>query len=328
MTKSTVNAAEALRTKVTKNIYGEMPVRPVHLSYKTDLCDPTFAAGKATMKRQRLMLDLGECEAELCFTSVIPNGEASCPAIVNLGFEAALPNKFLPAEEIVERGYAIFHLSISQVSENDGNFKSGISYHISRHRRRKDAPGKATVWAWAMMRVIDHIFDLDSIDKKNIIVSGHGVGAISALICGGFDSRVGYVIANDPYAALGEQGNNSIAGEKVHLFCPAYADKPQSDPIAPIVKVCCGKKILLGSSLDRPFADPQREYDMLMDISERCYHGMGLTGLAKGREKIASPKDFAGDEIYYHVRSGTEYFSRRDWNGYLDFIDTKIGKKA
>lgn len=61
-----------------EDIYGEMPKRPEHLSVKTESCDPNFAAGKATLKKQALIIDLGDGEADLSFTTIVPNTEEPC----------------------------------------------------------------------------------------------------------------------------------------------------------------------------------------------------------------------------------------------------------
>ena len=293
---------EAFGLAVAK-IYGDMPARPVHLSYKTEFSDPGFAVGKATLKKQNLILDLGESEITFPLFSVIPNDRDDCPAIVNLGFESCVPNKYLPAEEIIDRGYAIFHISIGDISDNSGNFKSGISSVIARSRRKKSSPGKAAVWAWAAARVVEHILGLNTVDNKNILLSGHGITAISALILAGCDENVGFVIANDPFAPFGGLSASAIATQMPHLFCPAYSDEPTDNFIKPLLLNCVDKKIMIRSAADKPFFNAGAERDIIADA---------------GRY---------GCEIYYQLRGGGEYFSREDWNNYLDYIDEKISTK-
>lgn len=286
-----------------ENIYGEMPARPEHLSVKTESCDPNFAAGKATIKQQMLIIDLGDQEISLGFTSIIPNNKSHCPVIINLGFESAVPNKFLPAEEIIDRGYGIFHLSINNISENNANFKSGIASTIARSRRKKNSPGKLSVYAFAIERVVEYLITLDEIDNQNIIISGHGLGAIVALIVTNYESKAKFVIANDLFSAFSGRAKAHLASQMAHLFCPAYADDPTDDPIKPLLDNCQSKHILIGSAMDKPFFNADYEKTII----------------------DATNQNLAG-KLFCYTRAGSEYFSRYDWNKYLDYIDLVMSK--
>ena len=59
---------------IIEKIYGILPERPLHLDVKTVWEDSGFAAGKAIMKGQNLILDLGESEITLPFISVVQKG--------------------------------------------------------------------------------------------------------------------------------------------------------------------------------------------------------------------------------------------------------------
>ena len=97
-------------------LYGDIPKAPVHLSYTVEEIDPCFAAGKATRIQNKLLIDLGEKEIELPIVSIIPSKEEISPAIIFLSYDREIPNKFLPAEEIIDRGYAIFSLCMKYIS--------------------------------------------------------------------------------------------------------------------------------------------------------------------------------------------------------------------
>lgn len=288
-----------------EGIYGEMPKRPEHLSVKTESCDPNFAAGKATLKKQALIIDLGNGEATLSFTTIVPNTEEPCPAIINLGFESNLPNRFLPAEEIIDRGYGIFHLSIEDISENNANFKSGIASDIARSRRKKSAPGKLTVYAWAMARTLESLINYKGIDKENIILCGHGIAAVSALIAANYERNVNFVIANDPFAPFSGLSKSQLASQMAHLFCPAYADDPTDDPIKHLLTGCKSRQVLIGSATEKPFFNSEYEKE-ITDVTNQI----------------------SKSSLFYYTRSGGEYFSRDDWNKYLDYIDSKIENRG
>ena len=79
------NQREKINTDILTRIYGEIPPRPIHLSCDTRYADGGFAAGKATISRHNLILDLGEKEITLPFVSAIPKTEKPCPVIIFLG---------------------------------------------------------------------------------------------------------------------------------------------------------------------------------------------------------------------------------------------------
>ncbi len=307
MIKEKINAEQAkARSAISGKIYGEIPPRPLHLSYGTKSSDVGFAAGKARLTEIEINLDFGEKEAVLPIKAIIPNKDAPCPAIVFLSLEEGVPSKFLPAEEIIDRGYAIINLCVDSVSGVDGDFKSGIGKYIAKSRRKKNAAGKIAIWAWSAMRAVDYLCDRDVVDKDRIIVAGHGISAESALLCGAFNERISCVIANEPFA----DDFRSASGRE-YLYCPAFADEPRADGIGLLVGLCRGKKILIGSACDRACADSNYESDLLqkigvpeVDMSEPC-----MTESAT---------------MHYHRRGGGEYFSREDWKYYLDFIEKAI----
>lgn len=189
-----------VRSAISDKIYGEIPPRPMHLSYLTKSCNPRYAAGKARLSEIEIIMDFGEKEAVLPIKAIIPNKDAPCSAIVFLSREESVPSEFLPAEEIIDRGYAIINLCIDKVSGAGSSAKTGIEKYISSSRRKRNAAGRIALWAWAAMRAVDYLCDRDIVDKSSIIIAGHGISAECALLCGAFDERISCVIANEPFA--------------------------------------------------------------------------------------------------------------------------------
>lgn len=317
--------------EIITGIYGIMPERPLHLTYENEYSDPSFAAGKATKSGTRLMLDFGDKESILRVTSVIPNRNGSHPAIINFTTEEHLPNKYLPAEELIDRGYAIFSLCVNDVSCNNQDFKSGISNHIARTRRKKDSAGKLTVWAWAILRAVEYVCDLECIDKNAITVAGHGIYARAAMLAAGFDRRVRFVIANGiATSPLPYSSKNIKSGITVHdfpyLYSPSFAESPFGDEYSALLSHCYPRIILIGAAVDGIGLNYEDEFNYLKEITEKCYLPAELDGIGKVKIIPTAPTQVYGGEISYHVRLGTDYFSREDWNIYLDFIDRIIAK--
>ena len=288
------------------NIYGTIPQKPEHLSYVVENIDIEFAAGKATLSSHKMNIDLGEKEIGLNFSSVLPNIDGKCPVVILITDEKSIPNKYLPAEEIIDRGYGIFTLCIDDVVTNDGNFKSGICGHIARSRKKKNASGKLSVLAWAIMRVLDCVCDNNRVDKSVIILAGHGIYARAALLAGAIDDRAGYVIANNIYSfPIPYSEENTKSGITVrdfpYLYSPGFAENPFGDELDVLINSSKAKNIIIGCAGGGEYFDI--EYNKILALSQ---NNNGL--------------------ISYHIRSGSTYFSREDWNLYFDFIDKKLKK--
>ncbi len=308
-----------------ERVYGHIPKKPIHLSIEEkDQYD--FAAGAAVYQRQNMILETENGDILLPFYSIIPIKPNKKAAIITINFEDSLPNKFLPAEEIAERGYAIFSICIGDVTDNDANFKSGIYPVLVGSRRKKSAPGKIAMWTYAASLLFDHIKTIDEIDKSAIGVSGHGVCAKAALLTAAINEDISFVISNDALSAFSFIGNDEsaevrMAYERPYLFCRSFADDPLRNEHALLYQLCRGRKILVGCSADDVNSNYNREYKMLLD-------GTTLCNAAKYSENDLNlntvPFIFENDDLLFALREGTSYFSRKDWNRYLDFLDKRL----
>ena len=311
--------------KLLREIYGEFPLRPVHLDYENVYFNENYAAGKAVFIEKKLILDLSEKNSELVVKMIMPKDDLPCPTIIYLSDEKHIPNKFLPVEEIIDRGYGIISICADDIAENNGNFKTKIASKIARSRKKKDAAGKIAIWAWALMRAVDFSCESAEINKTKIILSAHGIYARAAMLAAALDERVNYVIANGLgcYPPLYSEKNHKTAcGMKdyPYLYCPSFVNEPFGDEYYALLEGCCNTKILIGEAEDGYGCDP---------LIELSYVSSAL--VESGYDKIDIPKEIptapfqinAGN-ISYHLRSGTDYFSREDWNIYLDFIDKSL----
>ena len=325
---STCNNEEKGR-QLCENIYGKMPQKPIHLDYSIECSNSSFAAGKATKSLYNLILDLGEKNATIPITSVIPNSKKNLPAIIIFTAENGVPNKYLPAEELIDRGYAVFSLQMNEVAKNDADFKSGIAGYIARSRRKKSAPGKTVVWAWTILRVLEYVHSLDFINKSAISVAGHGICARAAMLAAGYDKRIKFVIAN------GIASSPILYSEKIpksaltvhdypYLYCPAFTEAPSGDEYASLLSLCTSRSILIGTAKDGIGLDAKEEHRCLSEFCRNADISFSLsTSDTESKIPTAAPLSHKG-EISHHIRSGVDYFSREDWNIYLDVIDKKI----
>ena len=186
---------EEIKKILEEEAYGVIPPKPDHLRVDVESVMDNFCAGKAPWQKLKFVCTLGDKEISFPVSAVIPKSEKPLPAFVHINFRDAVPDRYMPSEELVDRGYAVFSFCYNDVTKDDANFKDKAAQYLS-NRRRKNGSSKIAIWAWAAMRVMDYIETLDTIDKDNVAVIGHSRLGKTAMVAGGFDERFKYIISN------------------------------------------------------------------------------------------------------------------------------------
>ena len=150
-----------------KKIYGCLPDKPTHLSLDVTSEDRTFAAGKGTLSEMNVYFDFEGRTEILPIKSVAPSTDGKYPAIVFLGSDLSIPNKFLPAEEIVDRGYGLFVLSAENIKDSEIKRSSVLPTEPLGTNKRPIPPTPLMLTAWVAMRVVDFLMKQDCIPKPS-----------------------------------------------------------------------------------------------------------------------------------------------------------------
>lgn len=316
--------------------FGQMPRRPDHMSVEVTSTYDVFAAGKAESKQLKFNFEMDGKSFSFPAMSVIPKNRTNCPAFVFIDFFGGEANRYMPTEEIVERGFALFTFKYKDVSSDDGDFKSGIAKSLVKSRRNNNAPGKIALWAWAAMRVMDYVETLgDVVDLENVAVIGHSRLGKTALLTGAYDERFKYVISNDSGccgAAL-ERGKVGERYERISnvfpfWFCPAFNRDAQANVEMPfdqnfLVSLSVPRHVIIGSAEEDVWADPTSEFLCLASLND-VYALYGKQGLVHNGE-VPVPRSVLTDgDATYYVREGTHYLSRHDWHTYMDIIEGRM----
>lgn len=329
---------DMIRKLLAERQYGEIPGKPDHMSVKDDEPYENFAAGKAVRTKHTFIFEMDGKSFSFPAMSVIPKGKKKCPAFVFIAFEGGEANKYMPTEEIVERGFALFTFCYKDVSSDDNNFNSGIAKHLVKSRRKNTATSKIGLWAWAAMRVMDYIETLgDIIDLNNVAVIGHSRLGKTALVTGGYDKRFKYIISNDSGccgAAL-ESGKVGERYERIsrvfpYWFCPAFnRDVGVGNPLPfdqnHLLSLSVPRCLIIGSAKEDLWADPTSEFLGAASL-EGVYKLYGKHGLIHNDEVPTHPSVLDKGDAVYYLREGTHYLSRHDWNTYMDIIERRLDK--
>jgi len=313
--------------------YGYLPARPKDVRVEEVEKLKNFCAGKAQLLTLRFTctLDGGEFSFPVYYTRPTDNTKPH-PCFIMINFRDNVPDRYLPSEEIVDAGHAVLSFCYKDVSSDDGDFTNGLAgvvYHDGA-RGKRDC-GKIGLWAWAAIRVLEYALALPELDPARISVAGHSRLGKTALLAGALDSRFYCAFSNDSgcSGAAIARGNDGETVAKIYKqfpywFCEEYAkyaDREDSLPFDQHYLLAANfpHRVYVASAESDAWACPRNEY-LACRAATSYYEKRGKSGLVSDAESARAGDFFGEGHIGYHIRRGTHYFSREDWNRYFEYL--------
>jgi len=335
-----------IKDVLQRELFGYMPPAPASVSFEE--LPPvgyasTFCAGKATIQRILVKTVLCGKEFSFPFCAVIPRGRKSLPFFVHINFRPDVPDRYMPTEEIVDNGFAVFSFGYEDVTSDDMDFSNGLAGVIYEGRLPRGSEcGKIPMWSWAASRVMDYCQTLDCLDFSKSAVVGHSRLGKTALWTGMMDERFQFSISNDSgFAGAGLSRNREERerGEvrrcsvdfcvKHHMqwFCDnyrKYADREEEMPYDQhfLVAASAPRYVYVASAERDEWSDPMSEYLCCCEAG-KVYERLGLSGFVHPDRYPVATESFHEGRVGYHIRHGEHYFSREDWKQYFAFIQSK-----
>lgn len=312
--------------------YGFLPPAPSSFHAETVSVDERFCAGKASLAKVLLTSRLPGGDFTFPVYAVFPRSGRPCPAFVHINFRDAVPDKYMPSEEICDAGFAVLSFCYQDITADNDDFSSGLAGELYHGKPRTGSScGKIAMWAWAAMRAMDYLQTQDAIDLRNIAVVGHSRLGKTALLAGALDERFAFVISNDSGCSGAALSRGKI-GETVRDICKrfpfwlcenyrSYIDRENEMPFDQhfLLASAAPRYLYVASAEEDTWADPRSEYLSCVAASD-AYKLLGLPGLVCP-DRYPVPGDvFHEGRIGYHLRTGCHYFSRYDWQRYMEFI--------
>lgn len=331
---------EELLEVLQKEEYGMMPPPPEKIWGEIErLPQKRDFAGKGQKLVIRLHFLISGKEFSFPFILSIPHkkdgDEKKLPLVVMLNFRPDFPDEYIPAEEIIDRGTALASFCYKDVTSDDGDFTNGFAGILFKDGERKENTdcGKIVLWAYCASRVLDYVLEAygDRFDMSHIAVCGHSRLGKTALVAGAFDTRFTHAYSNCS-GCSGAAITRRKAGETVEditmrfpfWFCPryaAYAGKENELPFEQhfLMAAIAPRKVYVASAEEDTWADPASEH-LCCHAASEMWKAYGLVGFVS-EDRAPVPGDvFHKGDIGYHERTGAHYFSREDWNKFLDFF--------
>ncbi len=321
-----------------ENEYGFIPPKPKSLTAEITGTDTRFCGGDGILSEITLTATTRDGKIiKIPFKYGRKTAPLPQKTIVMLNFSSDFPDKYLPAEEIVDLGWAIAAVNYREVTDDNGDFSDNAGV---LRGSEPNAPGKIAIWAWAAMRIADYLCSLDTTDKNNLAVVGHSRLGKTALLAGAFDQRFSFVHSNDSGtcgAALfcesdsGAESIEAIAERFPYWFCDnfkKYKNKEQNLCFDQhhLISLIAPRTVCVASASEDSWANPVAEF--------RAAKAASPAWQAFGKDGLIAPDNFTVDKNYfsgnvgYYCRHGCHAFSRRDWLRLLEFFSSRLNHTA
>ncbi|MGN0477983.1 MAG: alpha/beta hydrolase [Hominenteromicrobium sp.] len=311
--------------------YGVPPAQPDAVQFTEITADETFCAGKAILRRITAEIRQNGRTFSFPFHFVCPKHSDPVPAVVFINFTPAVPDAYLPSEELCDLGIAVASFGYTDVSPDNDDFASMAGGLLAIDRSVSDAPGKIAVWAWAARIVMDYVQTRPEIDLRNVAVAGHSRLGKTALLAAALDERFQFAYANESGCAgaalfRGKTGETAADIHRVFpfWFCPNFANYTNAEDALPfdqhfLLALIAPRSVYVSSAAEDLWADPKAEYAACAAASP-AFERMGRTGLiADGTEAVPGTVLHEGG-IGYHIRNGSHYMSREDWQKFIAYL--------
>lgn len=326
-----------------ENVYGRVPSTPYTRSFTIVNEDKNAMNGNATLKQVDITISSGGKSLVIHLTLFVPNNvKKPVPAFLlidnrgpaNTDPTRKVKSEFWPAEQVIERGYAIAVFYNADVdADNYDEFKNGIHGILDRERQ-PDSWGTIAAWAWGASRCMDYFISDKEIDSKKVAVVGHSRGGKTALWAGAEDQRFALVVSNESGcggAALARRKyGETIARINTacpHWFCTNYRKYNNNENALPVdmhmlMALIAPRAVYVTSAAEDLWADPRGSYLSL-------YYSMPVFQLLKTKSFLPFDmppldKPVISGKTGYHIRSGAHNMLLKDWNWFMDFADVAM----
>jgi hypothetical protein len=181
--------------------------------------------------------------------------------------------------------------------------------------------GALSLWAWAILRMIDAAQKLPDLDATRITVAGHSRLGKAALWAGACDPRIGTVFANNAGAA-GSAPARHLMGETLAEMHDAFPHwiKPQLNklPVDQNELMACiaPRRLYIGSANEDSWADPIGTYLALKSAAS----AWGINTLPDAQTMWDNRRLIHDHGLGHHIRPGTHALTLEDWQHFLRFL--------
>ena len=323
---------EIMLETVLREEYGFMPPAPESVSWEEG--EPEYLPGGAEMTRVTIRTVVNGKPFAFPMIRTMPAKGENLPFFVMVNFRPEVPDKYLPVEAIVQRGFAVLSVCYLDVTSDDGDFSNGLAgvLYPDGQRGEHDA-GKIAMWAWAAQRVMDYALTLPRLDHAGGTVCGHSRLGKTALLAAATDTRFAYAYSNDSGCsgaalARGTKGETvkDICERFPYWFCESYRQYAGNEQAMAFdqhwLMACIAPRYLIvGSATEDAWADPASEF-LGCCAASPMWNAFGLPGIVTEDDIPQTVQTRYDGCVGYHLRAGVHFFAEEDWQNLMQFVET------
>ena len=315
--------------------YGFLPPAPTALEVEETNYDRRHCAGKAPLRELKFTAHCEFGEFSFPVQYFCPKSDKPVPCVVLLKFSESISHRYLPAEEVADLGYAVMSVCYLDISSDNNDFTNGLAGLVyPGGKRAPDQCGKIGLWAWAAIRLLEYALTLPELDHSRISVAGHSRLGKTALLAGALEPRFFCAWSNNSGCSGAALARNNT-GETVaaicqkfpYWFCENYLKYAGNEENLPfdqhfLLAANAGHKVYVASAFGDRWACPENEY--LSCVAASAYFERNGQKGCIDLNRLPDPGDILHEgDIGYHMRDGSHYMSREDWNLFIQFVKSK-----
>lgn len=281
-------------------------------------------AGKVRQTTLGITLKKGAASARFNAYFYAPY-ECSGQTIIMLDFNSQCPNKYFPAEEIADRGVAAARIVYSEITSDDGDFGNGIAALFPR--TDPTCGGKIAMWAYAATVTGRILLERGYAERGKLFVAGHSRLGKTALLAAAQSDIFAGALSNcsgccGAAVSRRKEGENlrAIYERFPYWFCEnfsVYMDREDELPFDQhfLLSLIAPRKVCIVTAEEDVWADTDAQY-LNVEISSPLFKD---DKIFRGKSYRVG-RGIRGENLAFICRKGTHFFSRADWNFFIDFI--------
>lgn len=322
------------------NVYGQMPKDYNRITSTITREVSDAMGGRALLREVTLTVWKANEKVEIYVTLFTPLSKKRSSVFLLLNHREKsntdptrnIKSEFMPAEMVIENGYAIAAFQTSDVAPDDENtYQNGVLKLYPEQLTADNGMKAIGSWAWAASRVLDYFETNEDIDSKRVNLVGHSRGGKAALWAGAQDRRFAMVISNcsgNTGAALARRN----VGESVkaintrfpHWFADSYKKFNDNVDALPVdqhmlIALIAPRPLYTSSATEDLWADPIGSYISISN-AQKVYALYGKKSRLTA-EPPAPDSPIINSILGYHIRTGSHDLTAYDWSNFIKFAD-------
>ena len=316
--------------------YGYSPAKPDTVKGTVRDIDAKCCSGHARIETVDISFATETGQFSFPIQFFVPQNGKKNPLFLLINFRPEAYDKYFPAEEIIDNGFALAVVYYQDITSDNGDFTDKLAGAYRRKNNGTDW-GKISMWAWGASRALDYLLTREEVDCKNTAVIGHSRLGKTALWCAAQDDRFRFAFSNDSGCAgaalervkhSGAETIEIITRVLPYWFCENYYQYAKNVEAMPfdqhfLIGAIAPRFVgVVSASLDA-WADPYSEQLCCVEASP-AWEIHGLRGFSGPQTPAKVGDSFQQGNIAYHLRDGIHFLGRADWLNYMAFMKKKM----